>query len=87
MDGLASVLVLGYPFLVVEHHEVGLLFRVRVDPNVYETVDLFGRILALLGVLSSLNPFHTLAVTAGEILVVFHTFGEDRLFVVIYIEH
>lgn len=87
VNGLASVFVFGYPFFVVEHHEVGLLFRVRVDPNVYETVDLFGMVLALLGVLSSLNPFHALAVTAGEVFVVFHTFGEDRFFVVIYIEH
>lgn len=58
-----------------------------MDPNVYETVDLFGRILALLGVLSSLNPFHAFAVTVSEVLVVFNTFSEDRLFVVIYIEH
>lgn len=87
VDGLASVFILGYPFLVIEHHEVGLFFRVGVDPDVYETVDLFGRILSLLGVLSSLNPFHALAVTVGEVLVVFHTFGEGRFFVVIYMEH
>lgn len=86
MDGLASVLVFGYPLLVVKHHEVRLLFRVRVDPYVDESVDLFGRVLSLLGVLSSLNPFHALAVAVSEVSVVFRSLSEDRFFVVICIE-
>lgn len=57
-----------------------------MNPYVDETVDLFGRVLALLGVLSSLNPFHAPAVAISEIFVVFHTFSEDRFFVVICIE-
>ena len=83
MNSLATILELSYPLFVVQHHKVRLHTRIRVDPDVDESVDLFGDKLPLFSVLLSLLPTHSFAVLPAETVVVFDGFGHDGFAVVV----
>lgn len=83
MNGLTSILELGYPLLIVEHHEIGFYLRISMNPNIDESIDFLCEIFSLLGVSASLLPLHLLAVLLSKVISIFDTLSHDRFSVVI----
>lgn len=83
MNGLTPIFELGYPLLIVEHHEIRFDIRISMNPNIDESVDFLCEIFSLLGVSASLLPLHLLAVLLSKIIAILDTPGHDGFSVVI----
>lgn len=83
MDSSSSILIFRYPLLIVKHHKIRLFFRVRMNPYINETVDLFDRILPLHRVLCSHLPFGRCTLLTSKIVLVLQGIGHDRFPIVI----
>ena len=74
------------PLFTVKGHEVGLAFRVRVNPNIHKAILLVSRVFTLFWVLLfSLFPLKLLKVLAAEIITIFDWVEHQGLFIVVCI--
>ena len=70
MNGLASILKLGYPLLIVEHHEIGFYIRISVNPYIDESIDFLCDVFSLLRVSFSLLPMYLFALLLSKIIII-----------------